>query len=190
MSQPPYDDQPVRNGLLALAGVSLAVGLVVAIVALIGVHILGLAGGGGGDGAAGAGQSMYVPPPQKTIEAGGPQVTLNTEATSSASPSKKASKSAKPKPKKGQISLQALETTVPNFGKIDLTGTYPGGEGEILDVQRKENGKWAKFPVTVSVSGNTFSTYIQSSQAGKNDIRVYDPTHDIASNPVSVTVGG
>jgi len=189
--QPPHDDdRAVRNGLLALVGVSVAVGLVLAVVALIGTHVLGIAGGGGDDGA-GSRESMYLPPPAKSVEPGGPLVTLNTQAASSpsdtASASESASRSASPKNKK-RISLQALETTVPNFGKIDLTGTYPGGEGEILQVQRKQGGAWTDFAATVPVSGETFSTYVQTGQAGKNVFRVLDKTRHVASNPVDVTV--
>jgi hypothetical protein len=193
VSQPPYDDaNPVRNGLVALVGVSLAVGLILAIVALIGTHVLGIAGGGSGGGA-GGGATMYLPPPQKTSNGTGPLITLNTQATSgprsgSSTASGKPSSSASKKAKRGQISLQALETTVPNFGKIDLTGTFPGGEGEILQVQRKQGGAWVDFAATVPVSNATFSTYIQTGVSGKNTFRVLDKSRNIASNPVEVTV--
>ncbi|MCL2544041.1 MAG: hypothetical protein FWE71_16470 [Nocardioidaceae bacterium] len=195
MSQPPYDDdRPVRNGLLALVGVSLGVGLVVAIVALVGVHAVGLAGGSSGSGGPGSGETMSIPPYQKTTEAGGPLITLNTQGAAASKPSSapkapsSPSSSASKKPKKGQISLQALETTVPNFGKIDLSGTFPGGEGEILQVQRKTGSSWGDFAATVPVSNATFSTYIQTGLSGKNAFRVLDKTRGIASNPVVVTV--
>lgn len=195
MSQPPYDDdRPVRNGLLALVGVSLAVGLVLAVVALVGTHVLGLAGGGSDSNQAGVGDSMYIPPPEKTTESDGPLITLDTQDTGGPKPHASATAKGKPssatsaKPKRGRISLQALETTVPNFGKIDLTGTYPGGEGEILQVQRQQGGHWVDFAATVPVSNATFSTYIQTGVSGKNTFRVLDKSRDIASNTVQVTV--
>ena len=54
--------------------------------------------------------------------------------------------------------------------QIDLTGVYPGGEGAILQVQRFEGGKWEDFPVTASVSNETFSTYVQTSQTGRQPV--------------------
>lgn len=196
MRQSPFDDDnPVRTGIVALVGVSLAVGLVLAIVALIGTHVLGIAGGGSSGAGAGQGESMYLPPPEKTTDTGGPLITLNTQdtsappASSSATAASSAASSQSTKPARGQISLQALETTVPNFGKIDLTGVYPGGEGEILQVQRKQGGQWVDFAATVPVSNATFSTYIQTGVSGKNTFRVLDKTRNIASNPVQVTVG-
>ena len=73
--------------------------------------------------------------------------------------------------------------------QIDLTGTYPGGEGAILQVQRLENGAWSDFPVTMSVSGGTFATYVQTSQLGPNQFRVIDTDTEAISNDVTVTVG-
>ncbi|HJQ03892.1 MAG TPA: hypothetical protein VJ872_00480 [Nocardioides sp.] len=195
MSRSPFDDDnPVRTGLVALVGVSLAVGLVLAIVALLGTHVLGISGGGGSGTGAGQGESMYLPPPARTTDTGGPLITLNTQDTSV--PSESASQSASSaatsqstRAARGQISLQALETTVPNFGKIDLTGVYPGGEGEILQVQRKQGGQWVDFAATVPVSNATFSTYVQTGVSGKNTFRVLDKSRNISSNPVEVTVG-
>lgn len=198
MSQQP-EENPVRNGLVALVAVALSVGLILAVVALIGTHVLGLSGGDDSDSGAGAGESMYLPSPAKTTEGDGPLITLNTEDTSEPSSSATASDTesdsasesatgASKGPKKGQISLQALETTVPNFGKIDLTGTFPGGEGEILQVQRKQGGAWVDFTATVPVSNATFSTYIQTGVAGVNTFRVLDKARNIASNTVDITV--
>ena len=41
-------------------------------------------------------------------------------------------------------------------------------------MQRFTGGSWQDFPVTVSVSDETFSTYVQTSQAGVNRFRVVD----------------
>jgi hypothetical protein len=73
--------------------------------------------------------------------------------------------------------------------QIDLTGTYPTGEGAILQVQRFEDGAWEDFPVTMSVSNQTFSTYVQTSRPGENKFRVIDTDKDLFSNEVIVTVG-
>ena len=68
--------------------------------------------------------------------------------------------------------------------QIDLTGTYQAGEGAILQVQRIENGAWSDFPVTMSVSGGTFATYVQTSRTGPNKFRVIDTDSDVVSNEV------
>jgi hypothetical protein len=73
--------------------------------------------------------------------------------------------------------------------QIDLTGVYPGGEGAILRVQRFESGQWQDFPVTASVSNQTFSMYVQTSRPGVNKFRVIDTDSQLASNAVRVTVG-
>jgi len=71
-----------------------------------------------------------------------------------------------------QISLSAGQTSVSPMERIDLTGTYQGGEGAVLQVQRLEGGSWSDFPVTVSVSDASFATYVQTGQAGKVKLRV------------------
>ena len=50
------------------------------------------------------------------------------------------------------------------WARIDLTGTYPTGEGAVLQVQRATGpgDSWVDFPVTVTVSGGQFSTYVQT----------------------------
>ena len=92
-------------------------------------------------------------------------------------------------PSNSSISLSASQTAVGPMDQIDLTGTYPSGEGAILQVQRFEGGSWSDFPVTVSVSNQTFSTYVQTSQPGENRFRVVDTDTRRVSNEVKVSVG-
>ncbi|UMG94590.1 hypothetical protein [Nocardioides sp. TF02-7] len=56
-------------------------------------------------------------------------------------------------------------------------------------MQRFEGGRWADFAATVPVSGETFSTYVQSAQTGVNRFRVVDNTSGEASNQVRIRVG-
>jgi hypothetical protein len=55
-------------------------------------------------------------------------------------------------------------------------------------VQRFENG-WVDFPVSTSVSGGLFDTYVFSGREGLNRFRVIDPDSGRRSNPVRVTIG-
>ena len=82
-----------------------------------------------------------------------------------------------------------LFRSVSPMEQIDLTGTYPTGEGAVLQVQRFVGGAWQDFPVTVVVSNRTFSTYVQTSQVGMNRFRVVDTDNGTASNVVRVQVG-
>ena len=180
---------PVVTGLVALLAVSLAVGLVLGGVALVGTRVLGISGDSSGSTDASENESAVIPRPSHT-RANGPQVTLNTQVPESedTADDPETSETKKPKPEKA-ITLQAGQTAVGNFEQIDLTGIYPGGEGAILQVQRFEGGQWVDFNATLSVSNETFSTYVQSAQVGVNKFRVVDSATGDASNPVTVTVG-
>ena len=184
--------RPVLTGLLALVGVALVVGLIVGLAALVGTRMLGL-----GDETASAettgDQSMYLPKPEKTTAASGPLITLAPDSSGDGSDQPSGDETKKQKKEKEeaeqQISLSASQTQVSSMEQIDLTGVYPGGEGAVLQVQRFSSGSWSDFPVTVSVSNETFATYVQSSQAGVNRFRVVDTDTELVSNEVRVTIG-
>ena len=82
---------------------------------------------------------------------------------------------------------QARKTALGRFATA--WGELRAGEGAILQVQRMESGAWSDFPVTMSVSGGTFATYVQTSRTGPNKFRVVDTDSDAVSNEVTVTVG-
>jgi hypothetical protein len=180
-------DRPVLSGLAALIGVGLAVGLIAGIAALVGAHLVGLNGGKAEAGAGGAGQTMFLPKPQKTNPSNGPSITLGTSPTSGTTATATPGKPHKPRKR---ISLQAGEAQVAPMGRIDLTGTYPGGEGAVLQVQKFSAGSWQDFySISVTVSNATFSTYIQTGTPGVNRFRVIDSDTKLASNEVRVTIG-
>src|SRR3954451_21895774 len=178
------DERPVIYGLLALVGVALAVGLVAGVALMAGAHVLGL-GGGHAAVAGDAGATLYLPKPEKTKPSDGPSITLGSE------PSPDSSSTSSPsihKPKK-TISLQAGEQTVSPMGRIDLTGTYPGGEGAVLNVQKFSNGSWQDFyGISASVTNGSFSTYIQTGTPGLNKFRMIDSDSQRTSNQVKVTI--
>ena len=182
------EERPVLAGLLALVGVALAVGLIIGLAALAGTRILGLDGDEASSDATG-GQSMVLPMPKKTEGPSEPLITLAPEPSSNAGSSQPAESPTKEKSPRKQISLSASTTAVAPMEQIDLTGVYPGGEGAVLQVQRFTGGSWTDFPVTVSVSDETFSTYVQTSQGGVNRFRVVDTDTGLESNEVKVTIG-
>jgi len=180
------ENRPVIAGLLALVGVAVAVGLVSALAIVAGARVLGLGGGHAAAVGANDGATMIVPKPVKTQPASGPSITLGSNPTSSDSdqgPPPSISKVKK------RISLQSGQTSVSPMGRIDLTGTYPGGEGAVLNVQKFSNGSWQDFySISATVTNGTFSTYIQTGTPGMNRFRVIDSDTKRASNEVKVQI--
>lgn len=180
------ENRPVVSGLLALVGVAVAVGLVAALAIVAGAHMVGLSGGHAANVVGEGGATLDVPRPHKTHPAKGPSITLGSEPTSRSTGHTKSPTAHKPK---HQISLQAGQTSVPPMGRIDLTGTYPGGEGAVLNVQKFTNGSWQDFySISATVTNSTFTTYIQTGTPGLNRFRVVDSDTHKASNEVRVTI--
>lgn len=174
------ENRPVLTGLLALVGVSVAIGLLGGLAVLAGVKVTGLDGtssSSGGD--ANASATFRLPRPSETATETVTEQPVEpepgTETTSE-------------EPATG-ISLSATQQSVSPMQQIELTGTYQGAEGSILQVQRLDGGAWSDFPVTVSVSGGTFATYVLTGRVGPNKFRVADTDSDAVSNEVTVTVG-
>lgn len=180
-------DHPVAYGLAALIGVGVVVGLILGLGALAGARVVGV-GDESSAASTGGEASMYLPKPEKTKGAAGPEITLRPgeEEPPASEPEETETTKAPAK----AISLSASQTEVSPMQQIDLTGTYPGGEGAILQVQRFENGAWEEFPVSVSVSDQTFSTYVQTGVPGLQRFRVVDTASGKPSNEVRVTVNG
>ena len=193
--QQPRPERPVLNGLVALAAVALGVGLVLALVAIVGAKVLGIGGSDhGSSGNATVGQSLYLPTPSETAEATGPLITLHTQDTDAGGGSgtptdTPTTETTSESPKAGQISLQAVNTSVASGERIYISGIYPGGEGAILWVQRWQDGGWADFPASVGVTNGTFSTYIFTGVSGVNRFRVIDRDNGKTSNEIRVQVG-
>jgi hypothetical protein len=190
MAPSPEDEDPwvrqVLQGLGALVVVSLLVGGVIGVVALGAARVTGL----GDSSASGPAEkpTLYIPPGKPTTT---PQSFPDPSHLGEPSPSQSQSSAEEepsPSKKSRAISLQAFPSDVAPGERINLTGVYPTGEGATLQVQRFEGG-WTDFPVTVSVSGGVFNTYVLTSRAGETRFRVYDKALGKASNAVSVRVG-
>ncbi|WP_110240185.1 hypothetical protein [Nocardioides gilvus] len=196
----PLGERPVVAGLIALTGVAVVVGLLAGITMLMGTKILGLGGvdAGSSADAPGSSETLYLPDPVATSAPSGPQITLDVEPTPASgdeegddevdAEEEAKAKKKKEKAKKG-ITLIAGQESVTAMQRIDLSGTYPEGNGAILQVQRFEGGGWKNFPVTMSVSGGSFSTYVVSGQGGETRFRVLDTDSGRASNAVKVKIG-
>ncbi|KRF12288.1 hypothetical protein ASG90_14980 [Nocardioides sp. Soil797] len=186
------EDKPVANGFIALVTVAVVVGLLAGIAILIGTKVMGV-----GDESASsedtAGATLYLPEPSETDRDDGPLVTLvpgqETSSSESAEESDKADDEKSKKPK-DEITLSPGASQVSPGDELYLSGVYPTGEGAVLDIEiRLEDHAWQEFPVDVSVSGSTFTTYVITSQVGKIQWRVVDKKRNLKSNAVSVTYG-
>ena len=173
------ENRPVLTGLVALVGVAVVIGLLGGLAVIVGVKATGIGDTSSASNDGGTPSTFDLPKPSDT----GSSIP---EPEDSVEPS--AGESTSEAPAKA-ISLTATQQSVSPMQQIDLTGTYPGGEGAILQVQRFENGAWSDFPVTMSVSGGTFATYVQTSQIGANKFRVIDTDTQVTSNELVVTVG-
>jgi len=175
---------PVVAGLVALVGVAVVVGLLISGGALAASSVLGL-DDSSSDSATTSEQSMYLPKPSDTDSPTAPLVTLapgETTAPPSATPSETVPAT--------PITLSSAQTSVAAMEQIQLTGTYPAGEGKVVQVQRFEDGQWVDFStVDAVVSGGTFSTYVLTARTGKNKFRVRDTDSEDVSNEVEVQVG-
>lgn len=179
-------DSPRRALLLALsamAGVALLVGLAVGGAVITVLHVTGVDTAESSAGAKSR-ETLYIPKyhPTKTPQAD--DLGLPTP-----SPSDSESESATPSPKSDKIKLFVAPQSVGPGERINFNGVYVDGEGVALQIQRKEGGTWTDFPVTATVRGGVFTTWIQTSHTGKQQFRVLDRTTDLSSNVVTVTVG-
>jgi len=177
------EDRPVLTGLVALVGVAVVVGLVLGGGALAATQVLGL-GEDGGTAESTSAESLYLPTPSKTPDSKDPAFTLapGDEPTREASPTESESPD-------DEIVLTLGQPEVGPMQNVDLAGVYPGGEGAILQVERLAGDDWVEFPVTASVSGESFTTYVQTGQLGENKFRMRDTDSGKVSNVVTVTIG-
>lgn len=124
-----------------------------------------------------------MPKPTETDESSDPYITL------APGPSEPTSTFTKPPEPEFPITLESGQSAVSPMEEIDLNGTYAGGDGAILRVQQWQDGGWDDFPVTASVNGGAFYTYIQASMIGQNRFRMMDTDTGDVSNEIRVRIG-
>lgn len=176
------EERPVLAGLVALAAVALVIGVLGGVAIMLGARSAGIGDDAGESRGASTGAATMVIPDKLTDGE-----TEEAEGTTEPEPGT-VEPSATETTQAQAITLSAAQVSVSPMQQIDLTGTYPTGEGAILQVQRMEDGAWTDFPVTVPVSGRQFGTYVMTSRPGPNKFRVIDTDTQQTSNPVEVTV--
>ena len=196
------NDSPVVNGLVALIAVALVIGLLAAIIAMLGTRLVGLTGGSGAstDGVA-VGDSLALPPLEPTELDSGLLITLAPTQTptasasssaplgigESATPSGGASESPSETPDSDPaILLQASDNTVKTGDDLMLSGTYKGGEGAVLGIWYDFGQGWQAFNLNANVYGGVFQAFVSTYKTGTVEWQVRDPETDKKSNVVTV----
>lgn len=185
----PRDDdsgsRQVLAGLGALVVVTLLVGAIVSAMALGAARLSGL-GDSSSEGDPVVAPSLYFPSGEPTTR---PEVYPDPTRPDREQPAETPPEELSPTPERQskKITLQAFPLEASAGERITLTGVYAVGEGATLQVQRFE-GSWTDFPVSATVSGGMFNTYILTSRSGEARFRVTDKALGRSSNPVTVTI--
>jgi hypothetical protein len=193
------EDKPWTRQLFVVIGVLVAVALVIGgIVSVIALGAAKVTGFDSAQSTASSRPSLYVPSGEPTV--GLEPYPDPSGATDKPQKGRSGSGSAgsggsdpdspdSPSPQKKGITLQVFPQQVSAGQRINISGVYSNGEGAKLQVQRFEGGSWTDFPVSASVSGGQFATYITTSHTGPQRLRVVDKTAKRMSNAVRVRVG-
>jgi hypothetical protein len=180
VEQEPSWQRQLLIGLSVLLAIGLLVGGIIAVIAVKAADYVGL---GGTPGNSTSGPNPILPTTGDATHTAGPPTRTPASTTQTTTHPT----AHQPRP---AFSLVARPTAVASFGKINLTGRYPGHDGTTLQVQRSiGKGPWEDFPTTTAVSGGTFATYIQTSMVGVNHIRMLDKATGKTSSTVTVRVG-
>jgi len=185
----PDEDTPwylqLLVSLVVLVGVAALIGGILAVGGFTAARMLGVTG----PQPSSSPESVYIPTPSSaphTSPTTGPKSTPPSSPTPSHRPHSSPRSPSAPR----AITLAVSPAQVSVYGRIDLRGTYAAPDGTTLQVQRQEaDGAWLDFPTTASVSGGTFSTYIETGHTGVNRLRMTDPSTGQVSNVETVQVG-
>jgi hypothetical protein len=94
-------------------------------------------------------------------------------------------------PSEPTIQLEDLADSARPFEAVRIQGTYRGGAGSFLRVQRWEGGKWLDFPLaTKTDQSGLFITQAEFGQPGRYRLRVLDPDSGVTSKPFVVVIKG
>ena len=118
-------------------------------------------------------------------------VTATATATVSKPTSEPSDESTDSGGEESTIQLEDLADSARPFEAVRIQGTYRGGEGNFLRVQRWEGGKWVDFPLpTKTDQSGLFITQAEFGRPGRYRLRVLDPDSGVTSKPFVVVVKG
>ena len=89
------------------------------------------------------------------------------------------------------IQLEDSADSAKPFQTVPIQGTYRGGGGTLLRVQRWESGKWLDFPLpTTTDESGRFTAYVELGQPGRYPLRVLDPDSGVTSKTLVLVIKG
>lgn len=184
----PDEESPWYTQLLVttavLIGVALLVGGIIVVIGLKAVDVVGL-----NEPRSTSPENVVIPTQTASSPSGGPKSPTRSPSNR---PTKTRPTQTRPPASTapaGAISLTVSPQQVSTYDRINLTGSYPAPDGTTLQVEREEGaGVWADFPVTATVNGGTFSTYIETGRVGTNRLRMADQSAGKVSNVAVVAV--
>lgn len=177
MQQEPTWQRQLLIGIAALVTVALILGGLFAIFAVKAADYLGV-----GNDATGSQTPAPVLPTTGSATASAPPTSPTSSAPTTTTKTS-------PRPVKS-IVLRASPRSAGSFERVNLTGTYAGKDGVLLQVQRSVGGApWADFPTDITVRAGRFATYIKTAMLGANKFRMLDKSNGRSSNVVTVTIG-
>ena len=89
------------------------------------------------------------------------------------------------------IQLEDLPDSAKPFEAVRIQGTYRGGTGTFLRVQRWHGGQWLDFPLPTKIDqAGQFITQAEFGQPGRYRLRVLDPDSGVTSKPFVVVIKG
>ncbi len=120
-----------------------------------------------------------------------PTVTATATATVSMPTSEPSDKVTHTGREESTIQLEDLAASARPFEAVRIQGTFRGGVGTFLRVQRWEGGKWLDFPLpTKTDQSGQFITQVEFGQPGRYWLRVVDPDSGVASKTFVVVIKG
>jgi hypothetical protein len=120
-----------------------------------------------------------------------PTVTATATATVIKPTSEPSDESMGTKGEESTLQLEDLPASARPFEAVHIQGTYRGGSGTFLRVQRWEGGKWLDFPLpTMTDQSGRFITQAEFGQPGRYRLRVVDPDSGVTSKPFVVVIKG
>jgi hypothetical protein len=120
-----------------------------------------------------------------------PSVTATATVTLSKPTSEPSNESTGSVGKEATIQLEDLPDSARPFEAVRIQGTYRGGTGTFLRVQRWDGGKWLDFPLpTKTDQSGHFITQAEFGQPGRYQLRVLDPDSGVTSEPFVVVIKG
>jgi hypothetical protein len=89
------------------------------------------------------------------------------------------------------IQLEDLAESAKPLEAVRIQGTYRGGAGTFLRLQRWEGGRWLDFPLpTKTDQSGQFITQAEFGQPGRYRLRMLDPDSGVTSKPFVVVIKG